>query len=92
MSIQSEAFGAPGAASRWTSSNKDAVGTAYSASSRVWYTLHRGYLTELYYPTIDKPQVRDVRLLITDGETFLHDEAMNTDVTIERLCPRLAIA
>jgi hypothetical protein len=34
-----EAFGKPGMESRWTRGNKDAVGTAYSASSRVWYTL-----------------------------------------------------
>jgi len=31
-------------------------------------------VTEVYYPTIDTPQVRDLQFLITDGETFFHDE------------------
>ena len=53
------AFGAPGMPPRWTSSEKQAVGTAYSASSRVWYTISHGILNEIYYPTIDRPQVRD---------------------------------
>lgn len=68
------AFGAPGLEPRWTSSRKDAVGTAYSASSRVWYTLSHGILNEIYYPTIDRPQTRDMGLLFSDGETFVHEE------------------
>jgi len=68
------AFGAPGLEPRWTSSRKDAVSTAYSASSRVWFTVSHGTLNEIYYPTIDRPQTRDMELLFTDGETFLHEE------------------
>jgi glucoamylase len=68
------AFGAPGLEPRWTSSQKDAVSTAYAASSRVWFTLSHGTLNEIYYPTIDRPQTRDMELLFTDGETFCHEE------------------
>ena len=68
------AFGAPGLAPRWTSSAKDTVGTAYSASSRAWFTVSHGILNEIYYPTIDRPQIRDMEFLITDGETFFHEE------------------
>ena len=68
------AFGAPGVEPRWTSSKKDAVSTAYSASSRVWFTVSHGTLNEIYYPTIDRPQTRDMELLFTDGETFFHEE------------------
>ena len=68
------AFGAPGLEPRWTSSKKDAVSTAYSASSRVWFTVSHGTLNEIYYPTIDRPQTRDMELLFTDGETFFHEE------------------
>ena len=71
---QGEAFGAPGVAPRWTSSEKDVVGTAYSASSRVWFTVSHGTLNEIYFPTIDHPQTRDMELLITDGETYFHEE------------------
>ena len=64
----------PGLAPRWTSSQKDAVSTAYAASSRVWYTLSHGTLNEIYSPTIDHPQTRDMELLFTDEQTFFHEE------------------
>ena len=69
-----EAPGAPGLAPRWTSAVKDAVGTAYSASCRLWFTCSHGIVNELYHPTIDHPQVRDMEFLITDGESFTHEE------------------
>jgi glucoamylase len=69
--------GGPGIEPRWTHGAKLAVGTAYSTSSRVWYTLDAGCVTEVYYPTIDTPQIRDLQFLFTDGETFFHDERRN---------------
>ncbi len=78
-----EAFGKPGIQPRWTHSTKEGVGTAYSTSSRVWFTLSHGILNEVYYPTIDHPQVRDLELLITDGETFCHEEKRDLDSSIE---------
>jgi len=80
---QGEAFGAPGMAPRWTSSLKDAVGTAYAASSRIWFTCSHGVLNEVYHPTIDRPQVRDMEFLITDGETFAHEEKRDLLSTFE---------
>jgi glucoamylase len=71
---QGPAFGAPGLEPRWTSSAKDAVATAYAASSRIWFTVSHGIHNEMYYPTIDRPQIRDMEFLITDGETFFHEE------------------
>lgn len=80
---QGVAFGAPGLQPRWTSSAKDAVGTAYSSSSRAWYTVSHGILNEVYYPTIDRPQIRDMQFLITDGETFFHEERRDLDHDFE---------
>ncbi|HWG19501.1 MAG TPA: glycoside hydrolase family 15 protein [Terracidiphilus sp.] len=74
LPLDGEAFGAPGLAPRWTSAVKDAVGTAYSASSRLWFTCSHGVVNEIYHPTIDHPQVRDMEFLISDGETFAHEE------------------
>jgi glucoamylase len=68
------AFGHPGIPPRWTSSSKEGVGTAYSTASRVWFTISHGILNEVYFPTIDRPQIRDLQFLITDGETFFHEE------------------
>jgi glucoamylase len=70
--------GGPGLPPRWTRGSKEAVGTAYSSASRVWYTIAAGILTEVFYPTIDTPQIRDLQFLVTDGQTFFHDERRNT--------------
>ena len=69
-----EAPGAPGLEPRWTSSQKSVVGTAYSTSSKLWWTTSHGTINEIYNPTIDKPQVRDLEFLVTDGESFVHEE------------------
>lgn len=83
---QARAFGQPGIEPRWTRGNRNAVGTAYSASSRLWFTLSGGILNEVYYPTIDKPQIRDLQYLITDGESFFfHDERRHLDSTTREL-------
>src|SRR5687768_535167 len=79
------AFGQPGIEPRWTRSAKDAVGTAYSASSRVWFTVSRGVVNEVYYPTVDRPQIRDLQFLITDGTSFFHDERRHAHTQTEYL-------
>jgi glucoamylase len=84
---QGEAFGAPGMEPRWTSSVKDAIGTAYSASSRIWFTCSHGVLNEIYNPTIDHPQTRDMEFLVTDGETFFHEEKRDLHSTFEYIDP-----
>jgi glucoamylase len=65
--------GAPGKILNWSRADKDAVGTARSLASQVWYTSAGGIITEVYYPDVDTPQVRDFQLIITDGSTFFHD-------------------
>ena len=87
LAQQGEAFGAPGMEPRWTSSLKDAVGTAYAASSRIWFTCSHGILNEVYHPTIDRAQVRDMGFLITDGETFVHEEKRDLKTTFEYIHP-----
>ena len=89
-SEHSVAFGAPGIAPRWTSSAKEGLGTAYHTSCRVWFTLSHGIVNELYYPTVDQPNTRDFQFLISDGETFCHEEKRDLDHRIEypeRDCP-----
>jgi glucoamylase len=79
------AFGWPGLEPRWTRGDKDGIGTAYSAASRIWFTLWNGIVTEVYYPTVDSPQMRDVQLLFTDGESFFHQETRYLETRIERM-------
>ena len=66
---------------------KDAVGTAYAASSRIWFTCSHGILNEVYHPTIDRAQVRDMGFLVTDGETFFHEEKRDLQSTFEYIHP-----
>src|SRR6476469_9940990 len=81
----SPAFGGPGMQPRWTRGDKDAVGTAYSVASKVWFTMAGGVVTEVYYPTIDEPQIRDLQFLITDGKTFFHEERRDLKESLEPL-------
>ncbi len=77
------AFGAPGAEARWTQSTKEGIGTAYHTSCRLWFTLSHGIVNEIYYPHVDQPCTRDFQFLITDGETFCHEERRDLDHQIE---------
>src|SRR5579859_6490744 len=77
------AFGAPGIEPRWTSSAKEGLGTAYHTSCRVWFTLSHGIINEIYFPTVDQPNTRDFQFLISDGETFCHEEKRDLDHKIE---------
>ena len=83
--------GGPGLEPRWTSSKKDAVVTAYAASSRVWFTVSHGTLNEVYFPTIDRPQTRDMELLFTDEETFFHEEKRDLDYDFHYADPEAPI-
>jgi glucoamylase len=82
---QNGAFGQPGIHPRWTHGGKDGIGTAYAASSRIWFSLWNGIITEVYYPTVDRPQLRDLQYLITDGKSFFHDEKRHLRHKFERL-------
>jgi glucoamylase len=56
----------------WTSGNKDAIGTARSAASPVWFTAVHGTLADLLYPTVDRDNLRQFGFIVTDG-TFFFD-------------------
>jgi glucoamylase len=38
--------------------------------SRVWFTLARGIVTEVYFPRIDIPQIKDLGFIVADGQGF----------------------
>src|SRR5436190_14437007 len=83
LSENGSAFGAPGNEPRWTRSTKEGIGTAYHTSCRVWFTLSHGIVNEIYYPNVDCPNTRDLQFLITDGETFCHEERRDLEYKIE---------
>jgi len=53
----------------------------------VWFTLAQGTLTEVYFPTVDRPQIRDLQFLFSDGATFFHGERRDLDHQVESLGP-----
>jgi glucoamylase len=66
--------GWPGIPPRWTSSAKTGVGTAFSRSSRVWFTVSHGILNEIYFPRVDMACTRDLGLIVTNGKNFFSEE------------------
>ena len=81
------AAGWPGLDPRWTSSAKSGVGTANNSRSRVWFTLSHGIINEVYYPRVDQSNVRDLGLIVTDGEAFFSEEKRHTTSSVEMLAP-----
>jgi glucoamylase len=51
------------AAQSWTSGAKDLVMTALGRS-HLWATMAQGIVTEIYWPAVDQPQVKDLGFLI----------------------------
>jgi glucoamylase len=45
------------------------VGTSLG-SSRLWFTVAEGIVTEVYYPRIDIPQIKDLGFIIADDKGF----------------------
>ncbi len=78
-----QAPGNPGIPARWTSSAKSGVGTALNPASRVWFTLSHGIFDEIYYPRVDQACVRDMGLIVTDGNQFFAEEKRDTQSKVE---------
>jgi glucoamylase len=74
--------GAPGADAHWPSAAKNGFGTANSISSKVWFTLSGGVLSEVYYPTLDVPNVQSLQLIIVTPEGKVETESDDTTHSI----------
>ena len=64
------ASGGPGSESYFDLARKDCVGTARNTTSKVWFTVANGVLSDTYWPTIDATNVSTLQYLVTDGSTF----------------------
>src|ERR1700748_3962405 len=62
--------GAPGALSHFDLARKDCVGTARNTTSRVWFTVADGVLSDVYWPNVDATNVHTLQYVVTDGSTF----------------------
>lgn len=66
----------------WAPAAKDAVGTALG-TSRVWFTLAQGIITEVYYPRPDIPQLKDMGFIIADDNGFWVELRRLGDYTVK---------
>jgi glucoamylase len=64
------AFGAPGIAPTWSSSDKDYVSTALGGS-RLWVTVGHGIINEIYWPSTGQPQIRDFGFYLVGGGRWI---------------------
>ncbi len=53
----------------WAPSKKDMIGASLG-SSRIWFTMAEGIVTEVYYPRVDIPQIKDLGFIIADDRGF----------------------
>ena len=60
----------PGALSHFDPARKDCLGTSRTTSSKVWFTVANGVLSDVYFPTIDNTNVETLQFIVTDGSTF----------------------
>lgn len=72
------ATGGPGAQVDWAPADKHGFGTSTTLTSMVWFTLEGGELTEVYFPRLDTPSLRDLQFVVTDGRSFAEAERDST--------------
>jgi glucoamylase len=72
----------PGALSHFDLARKDCVGTARNDSSKVWYTVAGGVLSDVSSPTIDNTNVETLQYVVTDGATFTDLQSRDTTYTV----------
>ncbi len=74
---------APGSESYFDLARKDCVGTARNTSSKVWFTVADGVLSDTYWPTVDATNVHTLEYIVTDGHSFT--DLQERDMTYEVL-------
>ena len=70
-----DAATAAAATTVWPEANKAGFGTARSRASNIWFTLQRGRVSEVFYPDLSTPSIRNLELVVTDGRTFTDRES-----------------
>lgn len=72
---------AQGIDASWPTAAKNGFGTSNTLASRVWFTLADGVMTEVFYPTVDLPNVRMLQFKVDTGNKIENE----IDDTVHRL-------
>jgi glucan 1,4-alpha-glucosidase len=81
--VVSQAPGGPGALSHFDQARKDCLGTARNTTSKIWYTVANGVLSDVYAPTMDTTNVETMQYIVTDGSTFTDLQTRDTTYTVQ---------
>jgi glucan 1,4-alpha-glucosidase len=73
----------PGALSHFDLARKDCVGTARNTTSKVWFTVANGVLSDVYFPTNDNTNNETLQYVVTDGSSFTDLQTRNTTYTVK---------
>src|SRR4051812_769090 len=76
------ATGGPGSVSHFDLARKDCLGTARNTTSKIWYTVAGGVLSDVYAPTIDTTNVETMQYLVSDGSTFTDLQSRDTTYAV----------
>jgi glucan 1,4-alpha-glucosidase len=74
---------AVGALSHFDQARKDCLGTARNTTSKIWYTVANGVLSDVYAPTIDTTNVETMQYVVTDGSTFTDLQTRDMTYTVK---------
>ncbi|MFZ0159155.1 MAG: glycoside hydrolase family 15 protein, partial [Kineosporiaceae bacterium] len=80
--------GGPGLASTWAPAEKSFLGTSRSTASRVYFTGHRGIISEVFYPVADTVNTVDLQFLVGDAARTYVDEEKQQAFTVGMPNPR----
>src|SRR3954462_14570187 len=72
--------GAPGGRPAGRPADKQGLGTSAPPASRVWFTLRKAELTELYYPDLSHPSARSLDFMV-DGHPVTTGAVTNDTLT-----------
>jgi glucoamylase len=70
----------------WASAQKDMTGSTLGAS-RLWFSVAQGIVSEIYYPRIDIPQLKDLGLIVADDQDFWQELRQISSYTLEFVSP-----
>jgi glucoamylase len=69
---------AQGSDAQWRTAAKNGFGTSTTLASKVWFTLADGVMTEVFFPTLDVPNVETLQLSVATGEDKFETELDDT--------------
>src|ERR1700739_3941898 len=77
----------PGSLSHFDLARKDCLGTAQNTTSKVWFTVANGVLSDVYYPTVDNTNVETLQYVVSDGSTFTDLQSRDMTYTVRAADP-----